>query len=199
MAKRTPLPAPPSRPLLVRRPGWVLLIAGGALIVALFMVRPFLLTPAAPGVLATAVGGGATRPAPDFQVTTLDGTTFRLAEQRGRPVILYFMAAWCATCIPEAQALARLHQQYADRGLQVLALDVDPTGGPADLARFRDSVPGAAHYLWAIDSSNRVTRAYGVTMLDTKILVDPNGNIAYVGTTPTSYGVLQRALESSWQ
>jgi hypothetical protein len=33
-------------------------------------------------------------PAPDFAVTTFDGGTFRLSEQRGTPVVLNFWESW---------------------------------------------------------------------------------------------------------
>ena len=33
-------------------------------------------------------------PAPDFKVTTFDGGTFGLAEQRGTPVVLNFWESW---------------------------------------------------------------------------------------------------------
>jgi hypothetical protein len=34
------------------------------------------------------------KPAPAFSLFILDGKTVRLAEQRGRPVLLYFWATW---------------------------------------------------------------------------------------------------------
>lgn len=34
------------------------------------------------------------KPAPAFSLKTLDGKTTALAEQRGRPVLLYFWATW---------------------------------------------------------------------------------------------------------
>ena len=33
-------------------------------------------------------------PAPDFSVTTFDGETFALGEQRGTPVVLNFWESW---------------------------------------------------------------------------------------------------------
>jgi len=34
------------------------------------------------------------KPAPAFSLKTLDGKTTTLADQRGRPVLLYFWATW---------------------------------------------------------------------------------------------------------
>ena len=42
------------------------------------------------GVTATPVED----PAPDFAVTTFEGDTFSLAEQRGTPVVLNFWESW---------------------------------------------------------------------------------------------------------
>lgn len=62
-------------------------------------------TPAAPGALPSTrgadpdTGGGKNTslpedPAPDFSVTTFDGETFALGEQRGTPVVLNFWESW---------------------------------------------------------------------------------------------------------
>ena len=37
---------------------------------------------------------GGLKPAPGFTLKTLDGKTAALADQRGRPVLLYFWATW---------------------------------------------------------------------------------------------------------
>ncbi len=78
---------------------------------------------------------------------------------RKGPTILFFMAGWCLPCLRAAAELDDLHRAYADRGLRVLALDVDPTESPADLARFRE-LAGNPRYFWALDEGQRVTRAY---------------------------------------
>ena len=55
-----------------------------------------------------------------------DGSVFDLTDERGNVVVLFFMAAWCTTCIPEARALNALYEEYGDRGLPILAIDIDP-------------------------------------------------------------------------
>ena len=51
---------------------------------------------AAPAAVQPATRAGATQPADDAQALTLsDGSTFRLAEHAGKPVVLSFASTWC--------------------------------------------------------------------------------------------------------
>ena len=130
--------------------------------------------------------------APDFTVPTLDGETFTLSEHRGKPVILFAMAYWCGTCVPEAKALARLHEKYGDQ-VVIVALDVDPSSTPEALQRFRQWV-GNPDYVWAFDEGNRVAMAYRIRSLDSTFIISPSGQIVYSDTTPTPYQTLERQI-----
>lgn len=141
-------------------------------------------------ILAVACQRSSPPAAPDFTVPTLDGGTFTLSQalRQGRPVVLFFMAYWCGTCLPEARALARLHQELGDR-VAILALDVDPTSTPEALAAFREAA-GNPDYLWGFDRDNQVVLAYRVTRLDTTVIIGPDGRVAYRDEVPTSYETL---------
>jgi peroxiredoxin len=174
--------------------GLVVIVLG-----ALFLVlKPSFVTHPAPSGSPNPANRTNLSAAPDFQLTTLEGPPFRLSDQKGKPVILYFMAAWCSSCVPEAQSLDQLHRHYADRGLQVVAIDVDTSDGPADLAQLRRAIP-EARYLWALDTGGEVTLAYQVRELDTKVLIDQAGRVVYHGTLPTNYGALLLALEGLFE
>ena len=41
------------------------------------------------------------QPAPDFTLTTTDGKTFRLSENRGKIIMIQFTASWCSVCRKE--------------------------------------------------------------------------------------------------
>ena len=127
-----------------------------------------------------------------------DGSNFDLAQERGNVVVLYFMAAWCGTCVPEAESLAELHRGYADKGLRILVLDVDQRETEVQLAGFRNRA-GAGEHLWAMDRDNQVARPYRIRALDTTIFIDREGKIAYGDAYPTRYETLAAVTEALLQ
>ena len=130
--------------------------------------------------------------APDFTVPTLDNGSFTLSEHVGKPTIIFFMAYWCGTCLPEARALTQLQQEYGDR-LTIIALDVDPTSSPEALRQFQEAADGGP-YIWAFDTNQQVAVTYEVQALDTTLVLDGNGRILYRDATPTPYQTLKEAL-----
>lgn len=146
-----------------------------------------------PGVeLSETTGTGLGQVAPDFTASTLDGGTFSLAEQRGRPTIIFFMAYWCGTCIPESQALAQLKDEYGD-SVRIVAIDVDPSSTPQALRQFK-SAAGNGAFVWAFDKEQQAVAAYQVRTLDTTFILDAEGHVVYRDSSPTPYDVLQETL-----
>lgn len=143
----------------------------------------------------TAVRLGA--PAPDFSVPTLDGKSFSLSSQRGKPTAILIMAYWCSSCLPEARAMTRLHQEYGDR-VTLVALDVDPSSTPEDLRAFK-ALAGDGNYVWALDTGQKVASTYRVRALDTTFIVDRNGILVYQDAYPTPYETLKAELEKLLQ
>ncbi len=134
--------------------------------------------------------------APSFRIQTAsfgNGEEFELAQARGEVVVLFFMASWCTTCVPEARALKELHASYRDRGLRVLVIDIDPRSTENALARFR-ALANKGEYLWALDTRQEIVRSYGVRILDATIIIDRDGRIAYRDAFPTGYERLDNAI-----
>ena len=52
-------------------------------------------------------------------------TRVALAQFKGKPLIVYFWATWCAECKEEAKALAALQRQHEAGGLAVIGVGVD--------------------------------------------------------------------------
>jgi peroxiredoxin len=71
------------------------------------------------------------KPAPDFELTALDGQQVKLSDFRGRPVVLAFFAVACGPCRAEAPHLSELAERYAGEGLVVLAVNAWDEDEPA--------------------------------------------------------------------
>lgn len=77
-------------------------------------------------------------PAPDFSYTLADGTTVRLSDLRGTPVVLNFWATWCLPCVEEMPLLQAAYDA-AEGKLAVLGVNRNEL--PAAIARFTATTP----------------------------------------------------------
>jgi thiol:disulfide interchange protein DsbD len=67
----------------------------------------------------------ADKPAPSITLSMVDGSSFDLAQSRGKVVVLDFWATWCLPCISEIPMFNRLHQEYGEKGLSVVGVSLD--------------------------------------------------------------------------
>jgi len=70
----------------------------------------------------------------DFSLKDMNGNTVKLADFKGRPLILNFWATWCGPCKVEIPAFVELVDKYRDDQLTVLGISVDDA--PEDLRAF---------------------------------------------------------------
>jgi cytochrome c-type biogenesis protein len=68
-----------------------------------------------------------TQPAPDVQFAKMDGGSLRLADLRGRVVVLNFWATWCIPCRSEIPALSAMEKALSGEGLTVVGVSYDDT------------------------------------------------------------------------
>lgn len=120
------------------------------------------------------------RPAPDIELTLLDGGSAPLASLRGRSVLINFWATTCGVCVAELPQLVQLYQELHPRGLEIIgiAMPYDPPSQVQDFVR-RRAIP----YPIALDVLGVATRAFdGVRLTPTAFLLDPAGNIVFTQT-----------------
>ena len=73
--------------------------------------------------------------APEFELASLDGKTVRLADYRGKAVLLNFWATWCEPCKIEMPWFVDLQKEYGPEGLQVVGIAMDDAS-QQDIAKF---------------------------------------------------------------
>jgi len=118
----------------------------------------------------------ATRKAlPDFRLSDLSGSQWRLSDHRGQVVLLNFWATWCDACRYETPDLVRVARHYSGHGLYVLGIDMDRDAAasvPAFVREYR--IP---YQVVLADSSFGL--ADQVEALPTSVLLDRQGRVAW--------------------
>lgn len=134
------------------------------------------------GVSSQAMGE-VNRPAPTFNLTTLDGGSVSLDQYRGQVVLVNFWGTWCEPCKRELPALEQAHKQLGDQGLAVVGVnltDDELAQGTSEeqIKAFLDQF--SVTYPIALDRQGEVTNAFRVFPLPTSFFIDVQGRIRYV-------------------
>jgi len=156
-----------SHPVLRRVPVFLLVLAGT--VAASPPALPELshrFTPLEPAVAAQ-----------DFTLNDMDGEPHRLADYRGKVVLVNFWATWCPPCRREMPALESLYRNYRDRGLVVLA--VNQWEDPDLVFAYMGQLEVVPTFPVLFDPESRISVAYGVKGLPTSFLIDRKGRLVY--------------------
>jgi cytochrome c biogenesis protein CcmG, thiol:disulfide interchange protein DsbE len=124
---------------------------------------------------------GVGEPAPDFELQSFSGETYRIADYQGNVVVVNFWASWCESCKPEARDLEAAYQSYRARG-DVLFLGVD----------YVDTEPEALEYLEEFqitypngpDLRTEISQAFRIRGVPETFVIDKNGQIAHLQIGP---------------
>ena len=145
---------------------------------------------ASPSSVLGGPGKGTT--AASFTAPSVNGPTFSLAAQRGHPVVLFFMAASCTSCLLESNALGRIERKYGDN-VRIVLIDIGKGDSSTALRAFVQRSAGPSRF-WILDSDGKLASTYGVQTLDTTYVVDKGGRIVYSNRLPVGFGELDRAV-----
>ncbi len=123
--------------------------------------------------------------APAFELSDLDGHKINSQSLKGKYVVLHFAATWCPYSTAEAAYLEKLYQEYKDRNVAVVVIDVKE---PAEVvtARLRDQYNLSFPIL--LDPEGKVAAQYapprvptGVSPADfviaSNLIIVPDGRI----------------------
>jgi len=112
--------------------------------------------------------------APDFTLQTTDGGSVNLSDFRGKAVILNFWATWCGPCQHEIPFFQAIHDEQADKGVAVVAIDVKENA--STVRNFANSK--AITYQILLDTDAKVAQKYCVpNVLPITLFINAEGII----------------------
>jgi len=116
---------------------------------------------------------------PKFEATTVDGESFKFADIIGKKVIVIdFWATYCIQCRPWMDNLERLHKQYRDKGVVVVAVSVD---SPQNVSKIKPFVQTRQYTMpIVLDTDTAISRVLKpVPGLPFTLLINRAGEIVY--------------------
>jgi peroxiredoxin len=114
-------------------------------------------------------------PAPALELRALDGPGHRLADYRGRVVLVNFWATWCEPCREEMPSMQRLKQKLAGKPFAVLAVNLDEP--EARIRKFLAQM--TVDFTILLDPGRKIARSWNARILPASFVIGPDGAIRY--------------------
>jgi len=134
--------------------------------------------------------------APEFSFTTLDNETISSQELQGKTVVITSSAAWCATCVAEAEEFAKAYLEFSDDDVFFLTVDIDPRNSDDDILEFQSNT----NTPWAYANSNGgadVVDKLKLSRFEITYVIDGEGVILYKDSKITSAEELIEAINET--
>lgn len=115
--------------------------------------------------------------APDWSLPSLDGDTVRLADLKGKVVLIDFFYKSCAPCCAALPKLHSLHEKYKDRGFVMIG--IDPIDNPKK-DKMSDFLSKRDITYTVLFSDRQLPQTYRVQGYPTLFFLDREGKIAKI-------------------
>ena len=97
---------------------------------------------------------------------------------KGKVVMIDFWASWCEPCKQSFPAMEDLHHRFSDKGLVILAINVDENR--SDMEDFLKK--NAANFAVVRDAGHKLVAHAGIATIPSSFLIDREGKVRFVHT-----------------
>jgi len=112
------------------------------------------------------------RPAPDFELESLEGEMLTLSNLRGQVVMINFWATWCYPCQAEFPIFENFKERYKGK---LVVLAVNTGEGKDRVGSFVEEF--GFDLIFLLDQANTTSSLFRIRGLPTTVFVDVDGNL----------------------
>ncbi|MBZ9728254.1 peroxiredoxin family protein [Salegentibacter sp. JZCK2] len=131
--------------------------------------------------------------APEFSLKSLDAETISLRDYKGKILVVHIATTWCPFCNAEAPHLEKLYQDYKDKNVEVLIIDVKE---PKELVEKQLKEKHNLSFPILLDPEGEVAASFAPkdvlpdlsrdeVMLASNIIIDEEGKIQFMSLLDT--------------
>ncbi len=136
----------------------------------------------------------------DTEMKSANGDPIKLSNYSGKVLLVNLWATWCGPCRRETPELVRLHQEYQDRGLEIVGLSTeDPVASAQSVQEFVRTYNVGYHVGWATRDV-AIALMQGRASIPQSFIVTRDGRVAkrFLGFDPErTPPMLKQAIEEA--
>jgi len=126
----------------------------------------------------------------------MDGMSRKLADFRGKHVLLDFWGTWCGPCVRDLPDLKALREEVEARGFEIIGMDLEHDKSAADVKAFLAERKVAWPNASPDSVRDLIQNRFRIMEFPTLILLDPHGRVlAVAGDAHLIIPLVQRALQ----
>ncbi|SDW31731.1 Peroxiredoxin [Paenibacillus sp. CF384] len=132
---------------------------------------------------------------PDFALLGMDGQTHRLADYKGKALVINFWGTYCPGCVTETPDLVAQYAKHKDKSFEVVGINL----GEDKLTVSNFVKQFDVNYSILLNENNDVQRKYGLKSYPTTFFVKPDGTIQDIFVGPMAEADMDKRIEKLLQ
>ncbi len=131
----------------------------------------------------------------DFTLKDLDGNDVKLADYRGKVVVLDFWATWCGPCKKEIPTFKQLQENYGEHPNFALITIVNDSGSVDEIREFIDEY--SLNYT-VILGERQIIEDFAIVGFPTTLVLNKDGGVekTILGSQRNLYNMLSNKIDA---
>ena len=116
----------------------------------------------------------------DFSLTTIDDKPLRLADYKGKVVVVDFWGTWCPPCRAEIPSFIKLQEAFGEQGFQMIGLNYEGGSPVSDMTKVKNYVSSEGiNYPCALGDDATQQQVPDFNAYPTTLFIDKTGKVRH--------------------